>query len=158
VFLPTRAALGAVLGLVLLAGCSAATTAPGTSAPVASTATTSASAPSGSSDQSVADACSALTATMKDAASTMQSATSDFSSDPEKAIKALQTFRDTFATATAQVNNPTVTAQAQKALDATKKMVSALETVIKDPTKVSEVQGVMSDFQTEMTKLGTVCP
>jgi hypothetical protein len=154
--IPARAALAAVAGLVLLAGCSGPSTAP-TSAPAASTASSSAPATSGSSGQSVTDACTALATTMNESATTMQEAMSDIGTDPQKAVKALQGFKDTFEQAVAKVDNAEVRAQADKALAATKEMVSAIEAVTKDPTKVAGVSDALTAFQEEMTKIGTVC-
>jgi hypothetical protein len=154
--IPARAALAAVAGLVLLAGCSGLSTAP-TSAPAASTASSSAPATSGSSGQSVTDACTALATTMNESATTMQEAMSDIGTDPQKAVKALQGFKDTFEQAVAKVDNAEVRAQADKALAATKEMVAAIEAVTKDPTKVAGVSDALTAFQEEMTKIGTVC-
>jgi soluble cytochrome b562 len=137
--IPARAALAAVAGLVLLAGCSGSSTAP-TSAPAASTAS-----------------CTALATTMNESATTMQKAMSDIGTDPQKAVKALQGFKDTFEQAVAKVDNAEVRAQADKALAATKEMVSAIEAVTKDPTKVAGVSDALTAFQEEMTKIGTVC-
>lgn len=153
--IPVRAALGALVGLVLLSACSA--PAAPTSAPATSSATSTSAPATTGSTQTASEACTALSASMNDAAKTMQSAMSDVGSDPSKAVKALQAFQDTFEQAVTKVTNPEVRAQADKALAATKKYVTALDAVVKDPTKVSGLSDTMTEFQTEMTKIGTVC-
>ncbi len=152
--IPVRVRLAAVAGLVLLAGCSGPSTAP-TSAPAASA--PAASAPAGSSDQSLLDACTTLSASMNDATATMNSALADIGKDPDKAVKALRAFQDTFDQSVAKVTNPELRAQADKALAATKGMVSALEAITKDPTKLAGFSDTMAKFEDEMTKIGTVC-
>ncbi|MGC3995399.1 MAG: hypothetical protein QM779_14995 [Propionicimonas sp.] len=146
---------------LLLVGCSATApaTAPTTAASSESATPTAATseATSGTGTQSISEACNALNAAMADATSTMQSAMSEIGSDPSQAVKALEAFEQTFADSVASVDNAEVKAQAEKALAATKKMVSALEAVIKDPTKAASLQDVVTEFQSEMTELGTVC-
>ncbi|MFT4108638.1 hypothetical protein [Propionicimonas sp.] len=158
-----RVATGLASAL-LLVGCSAPaapatapTTAPASSGTTASTAPTTSAAEPDAGSQSAAEACDALNAAMADATSTMQSAMSDIGSDPSQAVKALEKFEQTFADSVDAVSNTRVKAQAEKALTATKKMISALEAAIKDPTKAGSIQAAITDFQSEMTELGTVC-
>lgn len=158
---------------LLLVGCSATTpttTAPvGTAAPAASTtpATTDPTTPSATptatetastaGSQTVTEACLKLNAAMLDAAKTMQSSMSTIGTDPKKALKALQKFEKVFASAVAEVNNDKVKAQATKALTSTKKLVAMVDAVIKNPRKATGAQKVITNYQTQMTKLGTVC-
>jgi hypothetical protein len=82
---------------------------------------------------------------------------SDIGTDPNKAVDALESFRDSFEKAAAEVSNPEVKAQADKALAATKEMVAALDAVTKDATKIAGVSEALQAFQEELTKIGTVC-
>lgn len=154
--IPVRTTLAAAAALVLLAGCSVGVTAPtsGTTSPAA---TASAPATSGSSGQSVTAACAALSSSMNESATALQSAMSDIGTDPSKAVDALESFRDSFEKAAAEVSNPEVKAQAEKALAATKEMVAALDAVVKDATKIAGVSEALQGFQEELTKIGTVC-
>ena len=103
------------------------------------------------------EACSSLVGPMGEAAETLQSAVAELATDPSKAVQALQDFQDTFEQAVAPVTNPEVKAQAQKALAATKAMVEALDSGIKDPAKLAGIDQYLTDFQNEMTAIGEVC-
>lgn len=154
---PVRAVLGAVVGLILLAGCSTPANAPASAPGTGSAPSSSAPAQAGSSNQSLSEACLALEVSMTESASTLQAATSEIGSDPGKAVKALHTFQDSFEQAVAKVSNPELKAQADKSLAAAKKFVSAVEDMVKDPTKAMGFSDVMKEFQTEMEKIDTVC-
>ena len=160
----TRTALGLAAGLLLLSGCSwlgnllpggVASTAPAAS-PAASSAT-SAPASGGSSGQSAAEACAALSAAMSEASSTLNTAIQDAGSDPAKAVKALNDFKDSFTAAIAEVDNSELKAQAQKALDALNELIPLFQDGLSDPTKMAEATSAMSTFQQELSAIGTIC-
>lgn len=155
--IPVRAVLSAIVGLVLLGGCSAAAPAP-TSVPATEAGpATSAPATSGTGDQSVLEACTALNASMNDAAQAMQAATSEMGTDPSKAVAALETFQSSLEQAVDKVTNPQVRAQADKAMAATKKFVAAVKAMVENPAKATDMSAAMTEFQTEMTKIAEVC-
>ncbi len=160
----TRAAIGLATGFLLLSGCSSlgnlvpgsgASTAPAAS-PAATEATT-APASGDSSGQSAAEACAALGTAMSEASSTLNTAVQDAGSDPEKAVKALKDFKDSFTAAIAGVNNSELKAQAKKALDALNELIPLFEDGMNDPTKMAKAATVMSTFQQELAAIGTIC-
>ena len=141
-------------GFVLLAGCTApATTAPATSAPATSAPATSAPAAGGS----LIEECAELSAQMSTAAATMQSAMADLSTDPDKAVSAMQEFAESFEAAAAKVTNPELKAQADKAVAALGEMIDGLKAIIKDPSKAADLTETMTKFQEETTAIGAVC-
>ncbi len=160
----TRAAVGLTTGLLLLSGCSAiGGLIPGSgasSAPAASSAASDASsapATSDSSGQSVQDACTALGNAMSEASTTMQTAMQDAGTDPEKAVKALQAFKDSLTEAATKIDNAEVKAQVQKVVDSLTKLIPLFQDGLSDPTKMADAVSAMSDFQTELSAFGTLC-
>lgn len=159
-----RTSIGIVTGFLLLSGCSSlggvipggGSSASSAASPAASEAT-SAPASGGSSDQSAADACLAIGSAMSEAGNTLQDAAQDFGSDPEKAVKALNEFKDSFVKASAKVDNPEVKAQVQKATDALTDMITKLEAGLNDPLKMTEAMSAMSTFQQEVTAISSLC-
>lgn len=150
----TRTAAGLVAGLVLLSGCSApggSPTAPGSSTTAAS------SAPADTSGQSVQDACAALSTAMSEASSTMDTAMQDAGSDPQKAVKSLEAFKDALTEAAAKVDNAEVKAQLQKVVDSLAKLIPLLQASIDDPSKLSDVMTQMIEFQKELSAIANVC-
>lgn len=157
----TRTATGLIAGLVLLSGCSAiGDLIPGGSSTTAGPATTEAtSKPAGNdtSGQSVQDGCAALGTAMSEASSTMQTAMQDAGSDPEKAVKALEAFKDSLTGAATKVDNAEVRSQVQKVVDSLGKLIPLFEAGIKDPTKMAGALSAMSDFQKELAAFGSLC-
>jgi hypothetical protein len=124
--------------------------APATSAPASS-------APAGGSEQSVDEACTSLSSTMGTATDTLQTALADLGNDPAKAVAALQEFAGSLAGAAADVENPEVRAQVDKAVAALNELVTAIQAGIEDPTKLTEVMAGVGKVQAELTAIGTVC-
>lgn len=152
----TRTAVGLVAGFVLLSGCSAlGGIIPGAGpATTASSDTSSAPATNDTSGQSTKDACAALGTAMSEASSTFETAVQDAGSDPAKAVKALETFKDSLTKASAKVDNAQVKAQVQKLVDALTKLIPLLEDGVKDPTKMADA---MAGFQSELSAFATLC-
>lgn len=157
-----RTAVGLVAGFVLLSGCSALGgiipgAGPATTATTASTDTSSAPATKDTSGQSTKDACAALGTAMSEASSTFETAVQDAGSDPAKAVKALETFKDSLTKASAKVDNAQVKAQVQKLVDALTKLIPLLEDGVKDPTKMADAMAAMTGFQSELSAFATLC-
>lgn len=154
----TRGAIALAAGILLLAGCtSSGTTAPGGDSAATGSAATSAPASSGSSSQSAAEACAALGTALSDASSTVSDAMKDAGSDPAKAAKALDAFKDSFAAAVATLGNAEVKAQAQKAVDALAKAVPLFEAGAKDTSKLADAMIALTEFQKELSGIASVC-
>lgn len=151
---PVRILIAVTTGLLLLAGCSSPATQPSAAAPE----TTAASTPAAPvEEQSVLEACAGLASTLTEVSTKMQSAMTELAADPKKGVTALQDFQDTFTQAVADVTNPKVKAQTEKALAASEKMISTLDAGMKDPAKLADIEKVVENFQTEMTAIGEVC-
>lgn len=152
-----RAAAGLAAALALT-GCGSLPSLPGV--PTASAPATSApasSTPAGGAGQSVDEACTTLSSTMSTAADTLQTALADIGNDPQKAVVALQDFAGSLASAAADVENPEVRAQVDKAIAALNDLVAAIQAGIEDPAKVTEVMAGAGRVQTELAAIGTVC-
>lgn len=145
-----------ILAGLLLAGCTAPSTTP--TSPVASAPeTTAASTPAQTDEQSVLAACVDLMDTVGDGAVAIESAMSEFAADPPKGVAALQEFQTTFEQAAAEVSNPEVKVQADKAVAASKAMIDMLAAGVKDPTKLEGLSDLITEFQNEMNSVAEVC-
>ncbi len=148
-------AAAATVGLLLLAGCTAPTSAPTTAPPTTTAPVT--ESPSTDAKTSVAEDCAVLGVSMQEAVATLQSAMTELASDPDKALTALEDFHGSFAESIGGVSSPELKAQANKALDAMKLMVDTLKAGLKNPTKLVGIDAVIADFEEQMTAIGTVC-
>ena len=150
---------GVVAALFLLPGCAAAGTAPSASVPATSTVASSSAPDVADADQSTLEACDALGATMEEATTTLNDSMKLFASDPKKALAALTSFTTTLKSAVAEVTNPEVKAQGEKAVAAMKEVTDALDDVITDPAgaKQEAITAALAKMSTELTAIGTVC-
>lgn len=131
----TAAAAVAVTGL-LLAGCSAGTTA---------------------STQSTTQACEVLASDLQSNASTLTTAFSNIQTDPKTAEAALAKFGAALKKSTGKVNNVKIKAAATAASNAVSSMDSDLKAYVKDKTDTAGLAASGSKVQTTITKLGTLC-
>ena len=145
------------VALILLSGCASADLTPSAASPAASTPTASAAADS--TGQSLSEACDAIGTTMDDAAKPLDAAMTGLATDPKKSLAALRTFTTTLETAVAELGNPEVKAQGEKAVAAMNGLNAALEDIIKHPAKAKtkDLKAALATVETELTAIGTVC-
>jgi uncharacterized lipoprotein YmbA len=114
---------------------------------------------SGSSDQSVADACNELQSTLSESATALQDGMSEFANDPQLAVDSLTEFAGEFGAVRDSLGNAEVKAQADKAGAALDEMIVALESGVADPAAfdLTAFTETATNVQTELAAIGEVC-
>jgi len=154
------AAAAVALGL---AGCSApaapASTTAATTAPSTSAAPTPTETAAAGGDQSKAEACQILSASVSSIAADMQSSMTELQSDPDKALKTLDSLSDSMHDGLEDVTQADVHAAGEKAYKSLVKMTDAAKTIIKNPAKfdAAAYTKTISAVQTDFTAVGTTC-
>lgn len=154
-----NAGVGVIAGLVLLAGCSSATTTTSSTSANTEVSTSATATKAAATNQSVAEACTALGATMTGATSALQTAMTQATSDPAKAAKAIQEFSTALDEAMAPVTNEKVRTEGEKAIKVTNKLAKALTKLADKPTAdtVSAASTALTNFRTEFTTFAGLC-
>lgn len=109
--------------------------------------------------QSKADACKGLESGLQDVQSDLSSSLSSAATDPEGAVKSLETIADTFSDNVSKVTNDEVAPAAKDADKALTGLVDEFKSYSKDPAKAdsSAMSSAANDVQTTFTELGKVC-
>ena len=112
----------------------------------------------GAGGQSKAQACSDLTKSASDAASTLSSAYGKLQSDPQGAHDAVTEFNKKFSAAAGKVTNPDVKKAADKAATGVDTMAKAMQAYIDDPSSDPKpLTDAASDVQKDFGDIGKVC-
>lgn len=132
-----RSLVVAVLGAALfsVAGCSAG----GSEAAPSSTATEAPKPSATAEDQTVAEACDILNASMQDVGQQLMSSLTELQTDPTKAIELMDTIADELDTSLAEVGNDEVLTAGEDASGALHDFADTIETYLANPTGDTKV-------------------
>ncbi|RWZ49919.1 hypothetical protein ELQ90_11255 [Labedella phragmitis] len=109
--------------------------------------------------QSKEEACTQLNADIKSASEELTSSISTLATDPEGAISALESFRDSFGDTVDEISNEEIKDLAENTEDALENYVDEVSAAAEDPENADSeaVMGSVTEFQEQTQAISDAC-